>query len=943
QLVEALQPERSLGSSPLFQVLFNHQRTDTRALHRLPGLVLEDYALADSSAQFELTLDSSEDESGQVRLAWRYAAELFEAQTIERMARHYVAVLDALAQRPQQAVGDVVLLDDAERAQLRQWGTNAQPHGDAEPVHRLFERQARRTPDATALVFGEEQLSYAELDRRARQLAGHLLARGIGPEVRVAIHAERSCEFVLGVLAVLQAGGTYVPLDPALPAQRLDYQLRDSQAALLLSAGDFAWAPGVPVLRLSLTDRHDAMPLARTATPHPAQAAYVIYTSGSTGRPKGVVVTHGALARYVQAVLARLDLPEAARSMAMVSTVAADLGHTVFYGALCAGRALHLMPAETAFDPEAFAAYMSSRNVDVLKIVPSHLQALLGAQQPARVLPAHLLVLGGEASPWPLIERIGRLSPGTRVLNHYGPTETTVGVLTQEAAEASRDADSLPIGRPLAGCEAHVLDAGLGLVPCGVAGELYLGGAGLARGYQDRGGQTAERFVASPFQHGARLYRSGDRVRMLRDGSLEYLGRMDDQVKVRGYRVELPEVARALRAQPGVREAVVVAREGRLVAYVSAQAGQVLDTARLREQLGRALPDYMVPGGIVVLETLPLNANGKVDRKALPEPVLDGGAQAYEAPQGETEEVLARIWSEVLGVARVGRHDNFFELGGHSLLSLQLLERVRRQGFAAQARTLFEQPRLAAFAQALASEASRPEVVVPPNGIPPGCTTLEPSMLTLVVLDADQVRRIEAAVPGGAANIQDIYPLAPLQEGILFHHRLQAQGDAYVGSQALGFDSRERLERFVHSLERVIARHDILRTAVLWEGLDEPVQVVCRQAPLRLQWLQGETSGDGDGEAGGDVAEQLAARVHPAHYRIDVRQAPMIHAVAAHDAARQRWLLQLPSHHLVLDHITLELVVREIALFEAGREEALPEPVPFRRFVAQARLGVSRA
>ncbi|WP_168380984.1 condensation domain-containing protein, partial [Modicisalibacter radicis] len=322
--------------------------------------------------------------------------------------------------------------------------------------------------------------------------------------------------------------------------------------------------------------------------------------------------------------------------------------------------------------------------------------------------------------------------------------------------------------------------------------------------------------------------------------------------------------------------------------------------------------------------------------KALPAPDMASGV-SYEAPQGEVEEALAAIWAEVLGVARVGRHDNFFELGGHSLLALNVLERMRTRGLASEVRTLFQWPELAGFAQALTQTPAQAAVEVPPNRIPDDCPAIQPAMLTLIELDAEELGRIEAAIPGGAPNIQDIYPLAPLQEGILFHHQLQQQGDAYVLPRLLGFDSRERLERFIADFNRLIARHDILRTAVLWERLREPVQVVCRHAVLSLEWL------DVAMDASRNVAEQLSAHVDPRYQRIDVRRAPLMRAVAAHDAEQGRWLLQLPSHHLVMDHTTLERLVEEIALIQQGREDELPEPIPFRHFVAQSRLGVSPA
>ncbi|HAV45166.1 MAG TPA: non-ribosomal peptide synthetase, partial [Halomonas sp.] len=409
--------------------------------------------------------------------------------------------------------------------------------------------------------------------------------------------------------------------------------------------------------------------------------------------------------------------------------------------------------------------------------------------------------------------------------------------------------------------------------------------------------------------------------------------------KIRGLRIELGEIEAELLSQPEVREAVVVTQEGpggsRLVAYVVPQADSELDTSSLREVLGQRLPDYMVPGVVVTLDALPLNANGKVDRKALPEPDLASSSQ-YEPPQGEVEAALAKVWSEVLGVEQVGRHDNFFELGGHSLLALKVLEQMRHQGLKAQVRTLFQCPELAAFARALTQASEQQEMITPPNRIPDGCSAIQPEMLTLIELNAEEISAIEAAVPGGASNIQDIYPLAPLQEGILFHHRLQEEGDAYVTPRLLGFDSRERLETFIIGFNQLIARHDILRTAVLWEGGREPVQVVYRYAELALEWL------DVEGDGSHCVAQRLNAEVNPEHHRIDVRRAPMLRAVAAYDAEQNRWLLQLPSHHLVMDHTTLELLVKEISLIQQGREDELPQPLPFRNFVAQARLGVSQ-
>ncbi|WP_229210736.1 non-ribosomal peptide synthetase, partial [Duganella sp. CF517] len=941
QLVEALRPERQLGANPLFQVLMNHQRQQRGGARQLPGLVLEDYLSGDRTAQFELTVDTFEAADGLLHVGFTYAQELFAAEAIERMAAHYVAVLRALAEDPGRAAGAVSLLDEAERDRLRAWGVNPAAHADEKPVHHLIERRAREAPGATALLFGDESLSYAELNLRANRLAHHLIKLGVRPDVKVGIAVERSVEMVVGLLAIMKAGGAYVPLDPEYPADRLAYMIGDSGIQLLLTQS--ALKEGLPLAAGLRLLELDALDLAGEAGHDPAVAlhgenlAYVIYTSGSTGRPKGAANRHRSL-------YSRLAWMQQAYGLTAADTVlqktpfSFDVSVWEFFWPLMTGARLAVANPGDHRDPRRLVELIERHGVTTLHFVPSMLQAFLAHEGIEACASLTRVVCSGEALPAEARNGVFKRLPKAGLYNLYGPTEAAIDVTHSTCRDDGRG--QVPIGRPISATHTHVLDAGLNLVPAGVAGELYLGGINLARGYLDRPGLSAERFVADPFGlDGERLYRTGDLVRWNDEGELEYLGRIDHQVKIRGFRIELGEVEAQLLAQPAVREAVVVAHGGatgaRLVAYVSAQAGQPIDTAALRGRLGEALPDYMVPSLIVTLDSLPLNANGKVDRKALPEPGHEN--REYEAPQGEVEQALAAIWAGVLGVERIGRQDNFFELGGHSLLALSVLERMRARGKAVQVRTLFQQPVLAAFAQSVARDEDRRDVVVPPNLIPADCDAITPEMLTLIDLDLDveQIARIEEAVPGGAANIQDIYPLAPLQEGILFHHMLQGEGDAYVTPHLLGFDSRERLERFVSSFNRVIARHDILRTAVLWEGLQSPVQVVARHAALVIEWLPVSQ--------GTDAAERLNAHVDPLRHRIDVRRAPLLRAVALQDPDHERWLLQLPGHHLVLDHTTLELIVAEIALIQQGRAEELSEPVPFRRFVAQARLGVSAA
>ena len=496
-----------------------------------------------------------------------------------------------------------------------------------------------------------------------------------------------------------------------------------------------------------------------------------------------------------------------------------------------------------------------------------------------------------------------------------------------------------PIGRPIANTQIYILDGHGSPVPVGVAGELYIGGAGVARGYLNRPELTAEKFLTDPFSQepGARMYRTGDLGRWLADGNIEFLGRNDFQVKIRGFRIELGEIEACLAQHNGIRDAVVLAREDssgdkRLVAYYTGDGDA--DLEQLRSHLAASLPDYMIPAAYVRLTALPLTANGKLDRKALPAPDSDAYAsQRYEEPQGETETTLARIWAELLKLERIGRHDNFFHLGGHSLLAITLIERMRRKGFSVDVRSIFAAPTLAALAAAV--ELAAPQVQVPPNRIPAGCTAITPEMLPLIELSQAEIDRIVAAIPGGAADIQDIYPLAPLQQGILFHHLMAEQGDPYLLATMFGFQSRERLERYLQAMQAVIDRHDILRTAVLWEGLAEPVQVVFRTAALPVEEVRLD-------EDAGDGSEQLYARFDPRRLHIDVGQAPLLRAYIAYDRAKDSWLLMQLLHHLAGDHSALEVMQQEVQEHLLGRADRLGAPLPFRNLVAQARLGVSQ-
>ncbi|MGH7619603.1 MAG: condensation domain-containing protein, partial [Gemmatimonadaceae bacterium] len=496
----------------------------------------------------------------------------------------------------------------------------------------------------------------------------------------------------------------------------------------------------------------------------------------------------------------------------------------------------------------------------------------------------------------------------------------------------------VPIGRPLARVSAYVLDGWGELTPTGVVGELYLGGVQVARGYMRRPALTGERFVPDPFgSPGDRLYRTGDLARWLPDGTLEFLGRTDFQVKVRGHRIELGEIEAVLLAHPDVRQAVVVARddgrgEQQLVAYVV--GAETLGADTLRGYVSERLPAYMAPPAYVRLEALPLTPNRKVDRNALPAP--DGSAYkrgSEEAPIGDIEQMLAELWSDLLHVEQIGRYDDFFAFGGHSLLAVRMIERMRQLGLAADVRTLFTSPTIADLAAAVSS--AHAEAQVPPNSISADCDAITPDMLPLITLTQAEIDAAVATVPGGAMNVQDIYPLAPLQEGMLFHYLTTAQGDPYLTLTLTAFDSRARLDEYLAALQAVIDRHDILRTGLVWAGVPEPVQVVRRRAPLVVEEVVLDA-------AAGDGARQLAARFDSHHTRIDLRQAPLLRAYVAWDAAYAdgagRWLLVLLHHHAIGDLTTYDVMEEEITAHLAGEADRLPPPVPFRNFIAQVRL-----
>ncbi|MFE9421944.1 amino acid adenylation domain-containing protein [Kitasatospora sp. NPDC006697] len=946
RLVEELAPARSLARHPLFQAVLTMQNTGDTALE-LPGLGVEIVPVGRPGAKFDLDVMVGETfaEGGPAGLrgSLTVAADLFEESAAGVFAERLVRVLAAVVADPRVRVSEVDVLGEVERDRvLTEWNSTAVDTGSL-LVPELFARRVALVPDAVAVVAGGERVSFAELDARANRLAHFLLSQGAGPERVVGLVLDRSVELVTALLAVWKVGGAYLPLDPAYPVERLAFMLGDARAAVVLGTSEVV--DDLPAARGRVVAVDDPVTAARIAgQPSTApelevtgdQLAYVIYTSGSTGRPKGVGVTHAGLANYVATVPRSLGLAEGGR-FGLLQGQATDLGNTVLFASLVFGGELHVLPAEAATDAVAVAEYVAAEGIEFMKVVPSHLAAL-GSGGLARVLPGRSLVLGGEAASPAWVGELLEAAGECAVFNHYGPTETTVGVATVRLEPSMLDGGRVPVGRPVGNTRLLVLDGHLRPVAPGVTGELYVSGAGLARGYLGRFALTSERFVADPFGTGERMYRTGDLARWTAGGLLEFVGRADEQVKIRGFRVEPGEIAAVLASHPEVEQAVVIAREDvagdkRLVAYVVVEELEETDTealaAALKALVGTRLPEHMVPAAVVALAELPLTGNGKLDRKALPAPEYGAVTGTDRAPATVQEEILCQAFAEALGLDSVGVDDNFFELGGHSLLAVSLVERLRVRGVPVSVRTLFASPTPAGLA---AAEDAGELTEVPANLIPADATEITPEMLPLVTLTEAEVARV-VEVAGGAANLADVYPLAPLQEGIFFHHLMSGDGtgDVYVLPSVLGFDSRERLDAFTAALQWVVDRHDILRTAIAWQGLPEPVQVVVRTA--RIPLLDLELT------AGQDPVAALFAAADPV---MDLSQAPLLRIHRAQDPATGAWYALVQVHHMVQDHTALAVVLAEVGAHLAGRGDRLPEPLPFRDFVVRARTGVSR-
>lgn len=898
RLVDAIKPARGLGFHPLYQAIFNLHRWNFERRSRMGDVTIEVLPNDVRAAQLDLMLDVG-DSTDVLDCSVIYSTDLFDSVTIERMATYWVELLKQALADQDQRIDSVPLLTDADRTLLDAWGVRTETLARRmEPVHRLIEHQAQVHPRATALICAGRKLSYAELNSRANRLAHRLIAQGTKPESCIGIAVERSVEMVVGLLAVLKAGAAYLPLDPAQPPERLDYMMRDSGISLLLtssaSARRLVYRAPCAVLMLDRLEWLGEAESNPDVTIHEEHPAYTIYTSGSTGMPKGVQVRHRALSNFLLSMRESPGL-DSDDVLVAVTSLSFDIAALELYLPLSVGARVVLATEAQARDGHALAELLEEHRATVLQATPASWRLLLAAGWQGSQLTRFKALCGGEALQADLAQQLRDL--GVELWNMYGPTETTIWSST------GRVTDGAPsLGRPVAATELRVLTAGLQLAPPGMPGELCIGGDGLARGYLRRAGLTSERFIADPLStKGERLYRTGDLVRWTADGALEHLGRIDHQVKIRGFRIEPGEIESQLLGQEGVRESAVVARESaagmRLVAYVAGDADVELNSSTLRERLSRILPDYMVPEHIVVLDRLPLNVNGKLDRRALPEPEsID--ADNYEAPQGQMEETLAAIWSEVFRVERIGRNDNFFAAGGHSLLAVQLVSRIHKDlGVEIRVRTVFESPTVALLSARIVEEQSRLAAGSPARTV--------------------DLRRVDRA---GRLS------LSPAQRRLWVSQRIAADADATVKA-AYAMSARLRLQGELDlaalraALANIVARHEVLRTIYPEDDEGDPVVTVLTEYSIDVALI------DISGRSSEERAEFVEQQAIDAMSTLDVMHGPIVRAKLLR-LAPDVHVLVLAVHHIAFDGWSDSVFVEEFVETYVSIREARPARLP---------------
>ncbi len=903
KLVEELQPARDLSRNPLFQVGFALQNVPATDLE-LYGLQLNRIETENTRAKFDLEV-YLEERSEELRGTFVYNTDLFDASTIERMAGHYQRILEGVVANPDQKLSELPLLTETERHQLLvMWNDTSADYTGDKCIHELFEAYSGESPDVAAVVFEGQQLTYRELNAKANQLAQYLVKQGVEPEDPVGICVDRSLDMIVGLMGILKSGGAYVPLDPSYPGDRLSFMLEDAGITLLLShkhlterlpefSGDIIYLDN----DRGIIDRESDTNLSNRVKPD--NMAYIMYTSGSTGRPKGVVITHHNVVGFLSSYK-HVTRDGSRRIGTSVAPFSFDTSVEEIYSNLCYGGTLHIIRPENSSDVTYFADYLVDNQITTTYIVPDFLQGVASQLENRKdLLNLKCVITGLRPKKQAALQCVRDLSDDIRILNAYGPTEVTYGATAFEFIQTDDPDRDTPIGRPFPNYEVYIVDSHLQPVPVGVPGELLIGGVGLARGYLNRPELTLEKFIPHPFndQPGLRLYRSGDLVRYLADGNIEFLGRIDDQVKVRGYRVEPGEVETVLGQNPDIEETAVIAGDDnaggkRLIAYYVPLQKKRVPIGELRNALQKKLPEYMVPSVFIMLDALPRMSNGKIDRRALPEPDTNRPdiEDEYISPRNPTEELLAVIWCELLGLKQVGIYDNFFKLGGHSLLATQIVSRLRNDfNVDMPLRKLFEMPTVAGLAEEISK------------------------------LTADKVQPSELVI--APVSREGKLPLSYSQQRLWFLNQLEPSSSAYNVTGALRLAGNVNADALEKSITEIIRRHEVLRTTFSTEN-DEPCQRVHPDAVFALQRVDICKIPESQKE---DEVQKLAREETSRIF--DLTSGPLLRAVLV-QLKPGDYVLILSLHHIVSDAWSTGIFNRELSVLYEAFLNRIPSALP---------------
>ncbi|MCK4259494.1 MAG: amino acid adenylation domain-containing protein, partial [Halanaerobiales bacterium] len=885
KLLAELQIQRDKSRTPVFQVMLTLENTPFEDL-KLPGLTLTPIIVEDNTAKFDLTVSLRVTER-EITEIFNYSTDLFKEETIKRMSDHFKLILKHILQNADQRIAEIPLLTETERNSMQlQWKKSLVDPISPKSIEQLFEDEAKMSPNRIAVVCGNKQLTYHELNIRSNQLANHLRQLGVSADTPVAIYLNRSVEMIVSLLAILKAGGHYVPIDPVLPKKRIDFMLEDSGTTVVLTEEKLADTLSHNNSEIVCVDSIGST-LKKNNTENLnlensiEQLAYIIYTSGSTGKPKGVLVQHKNLINYISGLYQVLKL-EKGMSYATVSTLAADLGNTSIFTSLCTGGELHIFSQESLLNPKIFSAYMAQNKVDCLKITPSHLTTLLKGKDIKNILPEKYLILGGEALRKELVEKIRDLGKGCKIINHYGPSETTIGVLMcpidDEIMELSNE--TVPIGRAIPDTEVYLLNSHMLPVPIGVLGEIYIGGKSVTKGYLNRDELTDSRFIKSPFKNGESLYKTGDLCRYLPKGYIEFIGRVDNQVKIRGFRIEIGEIETVLKGHPQIQEVVILINEElannpRLIAYVIPNDKAMPSSKELRSYLEERLPEYMIPFDFIELTALPLTPNGKIDKNGLPK--VDGKKKEYIliSPRTRTEEMISESLAQLLGREVVGINENFFEIGGHSLLATQLVLHLR---------------------------------VVFNIDLPLNCFLDNPTVEALakwvdkLVEDERTYSSIEPI------EVRAYYETSSAQKRMYILNNFDKNSLNYNMPNIRIIEGELDVEKFKNAIELLVTRHESLRTSFEMIG-EDIVQWVHDEVELDIPYMELE-------------GEELETRIYQFIRPFDLNRAPLMRAELI-KLSEEKHMLLFDIHHIISDGVSMGIIWSEIS--ELYKGNTLPE------------------